>query len=272
MPVKYRIVIGAGILCLAFFAATVWAQQMKNPDGPSAPPKAAIDQKALALLKTMSDTLAGAQTRSFRVQSMIPFRKAPGPWVNLLGASKVVVQGKDRLFVETRGDFFPFDFFYDGKTITYFAPKQNFYAQKEAPGTLDEIVEKAYQEGDGSFVYADILLSDPYSVLSANLLGAFYVGKSTVGEIKTDHLAFSNPGVDWQIWIEEGTHLPRLVTATYLNRRGEPGYTVEFKDWKLNEVILDSTFTFQNTTKAAKIDYQNPFASKRRALSSEQTS
>lgn len=272
MSVKFRILFGIGVLSVAVFSATVWAQPMKGEGAAPEAAKPAMDQRALDVLKTMSETLVSAQTKSFQVRSVIPFRKSKGPWIHLLGASRVVMQGNDKLFVETRGDLFPFDFFYDGKTVTYFAPKENFYAQKEAPGTFDGLVEKAYENGDGSFVYAEILLSDPYTVLSANLHSAMYVGKSDLGDIQADHLVFSNPGVEWEIWIEEGTHLPRLVTATYFKRPGEPTYTVEFKDWKLNEAVPAATFTFQNTTQAAKIDYQNPFAAQRQELQAAQAS
>lgn len=269
MFAKFRILLGAVVLSAALPATVVWAQPAEEKKGAeteagagtAAAVKSTIDQHALDLLKAMSQTLSAAKTRSFSVQSMIPFKKQDGPWVLLLGSSRVVTQGADKLFVETRGDLFPFDFFYDGKTITYFAPKQNFYAQKEAPGTIDEMIENGYQNGEGSFVYAEILMVDPYPVLTKDLLSAIYVGKSTVGTTKTDHLALSNDGVDWQIWIDEKTRLPRLVSATYVDHPGEPDYTVEFKDWKLDEPVSDETFAFRNTSKAAKIDYQSPFAS-----------
>ena len=43
----------------------------------------------------------------------------------------------------------------------------------------------------------------------------FYVGKSEVRGVKTDHLAFRADEVDWQVWIEDSrTPLPRKLVIT----------------------------------------------------------
>ena len=107
-------------------------------------------------------------------------------------------------------------------------------------------------------------MSQPYEVLTEGLVRAVYVGQSTLrplsgtGSVKTDHLAFSNQGVEWQIWIGTDDHLPRLVCATYLENAGEPSYTVEFGDWKLDEPVSPETFTFSNASKATKVEFRNP--------------
>ena len=64
--------------------------------------------------------------------------------------------------------------------------------------------------------------------------------------------------MEWQIWIDIADHLPRMVCATYLNNLGEPSYTVEFGDWKLDEAVSPETFTYKNTTEAKKVAFRNP--------------
>jgi len=168
------------------------------------------------------------------------------------------------MFASTAGDFAPHDFYFDGKTITRYSPDKNLYAVRDLPGTIDNMVEKAYEEDGKSFPYADVLISEPYSAMTENLTSALYVGQSTLkplsGEagIKTDHLAFANEGVHWQIWIGSDDHLPRLVVATYLDDVSEPSYVVEFGDWRLGEPVDAATFIFSNTSSAAKIEFRNP--------------
>jgi len=255
------------VCAAALFMAPVaiWAQA-------AAPAKAAapaVDQRALDMLKKMSDALSQAKTVSFQARSMVPVRAPDGTWINLYGTSQVVMQGPDKLFASTGGDFAAHDFYFDGKTITMYSPAKNLYAVKGAPATIDAMIEEAYREEGRSFPYADILVSEPYAVLTEGLIKAFYVGQSEIrplagkGSVKTDHLVFLNKEVEWQIWIDTGDHLPRMVCATYLDDAREPSYTVEFGDWKINEAVTGDTFIFKNATNAAKIDFRNPFRGRR---------
>jgi len=227
----------------------------KNPPSASAP---MIDQRALDALKSMSDTIVHAKTMGFQSRSMVPVKGPNGLWINLFGVSRVIVQGQSKLFAETRGDFFPYDFYFDGKTVTAYAPTKNVYAQKEAPGTVEELTDRAYREEGRTFPYTDILTSNPYEKLTGGLTKAVFVGRSTIAGVKTDHLAFVNEGVEWQIWISEEDHLPRLVSARYFEDAGEPDYTIEFFNWRLNEPAPDSDFVFRNTSNAAKVDFRKP--------------
>ena len=233
---------------------------------PPQPAATSLDPRAMDTLKLMSDTLSQAKSLRFETRSMVPVKSPNGIWVSLFGTSRVVKEGSDKLFAETRGDFFPYDFYFDGKTVTAYTPGKNLYAEKAAPGTVDDVIEAAYREEGKSFPYADILVAEPYSVLTGGLVKAVYVGKSTVGGVKTDHLFFSNKGVDWQIWIGADDHLPRLVYANYMDDISEPSYTVGFLNWKINAPVPPETFLFQNTSKAAKVEFRNPMQQGRAVL------
>ena len=232
-----------------------------------------LDPRALDMLKLMSDKLSQAKSLRFEARSMVPIKSPNGTWISLYGTSRVVKEGSDKLFAETRGDFFPYDFYFDGKVITAYSPTKNLYAEKAAPGTVDSVIEAAYREEGKSFPYADILVAQPYNVLTEGLVKAAYVGQSTLrplsgGEgVKTDHLVFSHEGVEWQIWIDTEDRLPRMVCATYLDNVGEPSYTVEFGDWKLDEPVSPETFLFQDTSQAEQVEFRNPMQQGRGVLS-----
>ena len=262
-------------LCLATLAAvavSAWAQAAAapKPAPQTQSSTVSLDKRALDALKLMSDTIAQAKTIQFQARSMVPVRTPGGMWINLYGTSRVIMQGPDKLFASTAGDFAPYDFYFNGKAITRYSPDKNFYAVKDSPGTIDDMVERAYKEEGKSFPYADILISEPYTALTENITNALYVGQSTLkplsgqGGVKVDHLAFSNKGIQWQIWIGSDDHLPRLVVATYLDDASEPSYAVEFGDWKLNESIDAAAFIFNNTSNAAKIEFRNPMPSGRK--------
>ena len=258
------------VVVLCIVAVSVWAQQANVPQNTAkatvkiATASGPMDKRALDELKLMSDTISQAKTVRFQARSMVPFRTPSGMWVNLYGTSRVVMQGHDKLFASTAGDVAPNDFYFDGKTITKYSPEKNLYAIKKELGTIDDMIEKARREENKSFPYADILISEPYAVMTDGLTSALYVGQTTIKPLSGSagdqviHLAFSNKGVQWQLWIGTGDHLPRLVIATYLDDASEPSYAVEFADWKLNEPVDLAVFVFNNVSNASKIEYRNP--------------
>ena len=166
-----------------------------KPLAAAAAPGTAKDERALKLLKGMSDTLAQAKTLSFRSRSLVPTAAPNGQWISLFVRSRVVMQRPDKLFVEMRGDVSPNDLYYDGRTWTAIAPNEKFYSQRELPGqTIDAMIEEAYAKQDDLFPFADVLWSDVYGQLTKDLSTALYVGRSTVGGVDVDHLAFTARG------------------------------------------------------------------------------
>jgi hypothetical protein len=268
MITKIRSIAGCAVLFLMVMMSRGWAEAPAPQEGTKTVPAAlsgeasketpAIDPRALDKLKVMSDTLAQAKSVQFEARSMVPIKSPNGLWVSLFGSARVVKESTEKLFAETRGDFFPYDFYFDGKTVTAYSPTKNFYAEKAAPGTIEDVIEAAYQEEGKSFPYADILVAEPFKVLTDELVQAAYVGQSTIGGVKTDHLVFANKGVEWQIWIGVEDHLPRLVYGNYFDDISEPSYTVGFLNWKVNQSVPPETFVFQNTSKAAKVEFRNP--------------
>jgi len=219
-----------------------------------------VNQHALDVLKHMSDTLGKSKSMSFRARSLVPIKGPNNMWIILFGDSHVVMQKPDKLFAQTRGDVFHYDFYFDGNKITAYAPAKNVYAIKDAPGTVDAMIAEIDKKGENAFPYADILTSDSYDELTGGMVNAIYVGRSIIDGVKTDHLAFSCKGVEWQIWIGIEDYLPRLVNATYLDDVAEPSYTVEFSDWQLNIPAAPETFKYQNTSEAAQVEFKKPGA------------
>src|SRR4051812_25171456 len=83
------------------------------------------DAEAQQALKEMSNTLKGAQGLKFKLRSLIPIQAKNGQWLTLVGSADVARQGTNKLFVRTAGDLFPLELYYDGKSVTAFAPKEN---------------------------------------------------------------------------------------------------------------------------------------------------
>jgi hypothetical protein len=135
---------------VAHFFGVVLLAATLLPGGPAiaqdkaaaVPAQAVKDERALMVLQGMSDTLAKAQTLAFRARTMVPFAMPSGQQISLFGASRVAMQRPDKLFVETRGDLFPHDLYFDGKTVTALAVEPRHYAQQAvAASTVEALIQ-----------------------------------------------------------------------------------------------------------------------------------
>ena len=228
---------------------------------PSAAPIDLVkDPRALAALKAMSERLASAKSFTVHARNIVPMVGPNGQWISLIGSARVALQRPDRLFVERGGDQVRMDVYYDGKTLTLYAPDEKLYAEVPAPPTLDATLTEALDSAESTFPYLEVLLSDPYGVITTDLKGALYVGESSIEGVKTEHLALVSPGVDWEIWIGADDKLPRLVQAKYVQVEKVPTIMTHFYDWKLDAPIPAATFVFEKAAGAHRIEHIRPSA------------
>ena len=186
-------------------------------------------------------------------------RVPTGQYVSLFASSRVVLQRPDKLYVETRGDLFANDLYFNGKTMTAVALGKKYYSQRQAEGaTIDAIVKEAYPGSDALAPFVEMLVSDPYAVLTKELSSAIWVGQSEIGGVKTDHLAFTAKGLDWEIWIGTRDKLPRLMVVSYRDGERQPTFTVEFHDWKLDAPVSAQTFNYTIPKGAVKLEFRPP--------------
>jgi len=106
-----------------------------------------------------------------------------------------------------------------------------------------------------SFPGADLLLADPYAVLSSGVTSSGYYGKSYVGGVQCHHLAFRTAKVDWQIWVKDGGEpLPMKYVITSKWMAGAPQYSIELSDWNLKPAIPADRFGFVVPQGAKKLE------------------
>ena len=74
---------------------------------------------------------------------------------------------------------------------------------------------------------------------------AVVVGKTVVAGVKCDHLLFSRPGVDVQIWIAEGKRpFPRRYVVTETDTPERLSISTVLSDWKSDGAVDDAQFNF----------------------------
>src|SRR5437868_15239997 len=182
-----------------------------------------------------------------------------GPSLAYATTSEVLLRRPDRLRVITLGDGPPAEYYYDGKTLTAFAPAENLVAVAPAPPTIDAMLKQAFDSAAIYFPFADIVGTDPFGTLSEGLTKAFYIGQSkVVGGTTTDMVAIVSDSLFMQIWIGADDKLPRKMRAVF---RGDPlqiRHQVELSNWKLDPVIAAEAFAALNAANAKKIAFAAP--------------
>jgi hypothetical protein len=227
-------------------------RQQPNHTGSAAP---TIDAKATDALKKMGERLKRAA--AFRFHSDVTFDNvlASGQKIQLGRSSDVSVRRPDRLYAASTGDERDLRFWYDGKSMTLYGSKHNYYASFPAPATIDETFDHAFQKFGLVAPAADIVFSDPYAVLMENVQGGTYVGLHQVGGVRCHHLAFTQETIDWQIWIEDGKDVPRKVVITYKELPDSPQFTAVLSGWDFTAKLPDSLFVFKAPEGAQRIEF-----------------
>lgn len=224
--------------------------------------KSRVDPQALVPLRRMSDTLAAAKSFSFRSRSVIEVPATTGQFLTLFSHADVAVQRPDKIRARLRGEAPAFDFYFNGKTVSAFAPGTKAYSTLSAPATIDVMLPDLERETGIRFVTSPLFFSNPYRILTKGLTSAIVVGPATIRGDACQHLAFRSPGVNWEIWIESGPRaLPRRLAVTFTDQPNFPRTLVEFADWNLNAWLKAGDFEFRKPADAKEIPFEAVWSS-----------
>ena len=218
---------------------------------------AAIDPNALAALKRMSDTLAAAKAFACKTKTILEVPAETGQFITLYSTGQIALRRPNKLRAALGGDAPAFNFYYDGATVSAFAPGTNVFSTTAAPPTIDEMLSGLQAETGIRFASAPLLFSDPYAELTRGLTNAVVVGATDVGGAPCSHLAFISPGVNWEIWLEANARsLPRRLAVTFTDRPGFPRTLIDLSAWSLNPWALSvRSFVFHPPAGAKEIPF-----------------
>lgn len=220
-----------------------------------------LEPRAIDILKAASARLAAARTMTFTAVVSYESPSRLGPPLVYSTRSDVTLQRPDKLRIITLGDGPRSDFYYDGKTMTAFAPVEKLVAVADAPPTIDGALQAAFDSGAIYFPFTDVIVADPYKDIAAGLTNAFYMGQSiVVGGTTTDMVAYVTGDVFVQIWIGAEDKLPRRIYAIYLNDRARLRHVLELSNWELDVAVPADAFVSPDAAGAARIAFAPPDA------------
>ena len=192
----------------------------------------ADEANAKSLLKAMSDYLAAQKAMSFDYDSNLEIVSTQQQKIGLASSGTVTLNRPDKLRATRMGGFANIEMVFDGKTLTLLGKNANLYAQIEAPGTIDQLVDILRDKYHRPVPAADLLMADPYKELMPDVTDAKDLGSGVIRGTECDHLACRTKEVDWQIWIAQGARpYPCRYVITRKNVTGWPQYTLDIWGW-----------------------------------------
>jgi hypothetical protein len=211
----------------------------------SIPVAQAQENDAKTILKTMSDYVSSQKTIELAFDSDIEVITPQMEKIQFTNSGEVLLIRPDKLHAHRVGGYADVALFFDGKTVSVLGKNLNGYAQFDAPGTVDQLIEALRQGYGVALPGADLLLSNSYNVLTAGILEAKHIGRGVIDGLECDHLAFRNFDTDWQLWVEVGkTPIPRKLVITSKTLNNAPQYTLRVKSWKTGVEPARNAFTF----------------------------
>lgn len=215
----------------------------------------AAEADAKTLLKAMSDYLAAQKSLSFAYDTNFEVVTKDDQKLSLASSGTVSLSRPDKLRAARAGGFANVEMVFDGKTLTLLGKDVKLYAQVEAPGTLDQLIDALREKYHRPLPGADLLLSNVYDQLMPDVVDVKDLGSGIVGGTECDHLAFRTKEVDWQIWIAQGDKpYPCRYVITAKQVAQSPQYSIQIRDWKAGADVATDDFSFDNATGAKKVD------------------
>jgi hypothetical protein len=214
-----------------------------------------IDDQAVNALKKMSDFLMTAQTMAITSRGSLDVVTNDGQRIQLDGTTTYKVRRPNGFVIDYTSDIKSRRFVYDGKTFTVYSPLLGYYASVPAPATNREVLDTIYNKFGISLPLDDLFRwSDGSNAARLQALqSAYHVGTATIDGVETDHYAFREPDVDWEVWIQQGDQpLPRKLVIINRNDPAKPTFMVHLA-WTVNPTFTDADFAFVPDTNSKRI-------------------
>lgn len=216
----------------------------------------AVDSEAVKTLKRMTDHLGSLKQFSVHTQVTLEDVLDSGHRIDLDVSAKVSIQRPNKLRAERQGDLLDQTFYYNGETLTLYNPDNKVYATEPAPKTIEAVLDYT-RESLGLIVpVADLVYKNAFELLTKDVNFAKVLDKTVINGVSCTHLLFSRPGVDFQVWITDGSKaLPCKYVVTDTENPGKVSITTIMSDWSYSVAEGDDVFTFSVPQDAKAISF-----------------
>lgn len=213
-----------------------------------------IEDGAIDAIKEMSRFLMTAKTLAITSQGSLDVVTNDGQRIQLDGTTNYKIR-RPGFVIDYDSDIKSRRFIYDGKTFTVYSPKLGFYSSVPAPATNREVLDTIYNKFGIRLPLEDLFRWDDGTTADRiqALKSAYEVGSATIDGVPTDHFAFREADVDWEVWIQQGDQpWPRKLVIVDRTDPARPTFTARLT-WQMNPTFTDADFAFVPDANAKQI-------------------
>lgn len=237
-------------------AANAQAAAAKPASAAKAPneAKAPVEPGARAALDRMAAYLRTLEAFQVKTETSLDLVTDAGQRVQIDGTASYEVRRPNGFVISVNTDWKKRSFYYDGKQFTIYAPELGYYASAPAPATIAQTLDTISDKFGIELPIEDLFRwNDPSARRSQTLDSAMDVGPATIDGAQTEHYAFRQGQVDWQVWIQDGDQpLPRKLVIVDRTDPAQPAYAARLT-WTLNPAFAADAFTFHPGKEAKAI-------------------
>jgi hypothetical protein len=206
----------------------------------------AVDPAATVILKRMSDFLGSLKQFSVHTQNTLEDLLISGHRIDIDVSSDVMVSRPNKLRAQRRGDLQVNQvFYYDGKSLTLYNPPSNVFATIPAPDTFEDLFKYMAESLGFAVPVSDLIYQNAFPLLMQDVNMATVIGKTVINGVNCDHLIFSRPGVDFQVWVAEGAKpLPYKYVVTDTTTLSRLSISTFMSNWSVEPAVEETQFTF----------------------------
>lgn len=253
----------AGAACILAIVQIAASPGVAAPRGGISYPKPAMPDRianegviqdvAVDALKKMSNFLMQSQTLAITSQGSLDVVTGDGQRIQLDGTTTYKIK-RPGFVIDYSSDMKSRRFIYDGKTFTIYSPMLGYYASVQAPPTNREVLDTIYNKFGISLPLEDLFRWDDSGTADRikALKSAYDVGPATVDGVETEHYAFREANVDWEVWIQKDQPLPRKLVIVDRTDPARPTFIARLS-WQVNPTFTDSDFAFVPDANAKRI-------------------
>jgi len=216
----------------------------------------AVDPAATTILKRMTECVGGLKQFSVDTQCTLEELLETGSRVDLDVSARATISRPNKIRSERRGDVTDQRFYYNGKTLTLFNPTDKVYATVPAPDSIEGTLDYVRDSLELIIPASDLIYPNSYSLLMQDVTFGMVVGKAVINGTKCDHLIFSRPGVDFQVWVaDKGKPLPMKYVVTDTATPARLSLVTVMNNWNIKPRVKDADFAFTPPKDAKPITF-----------------
>ena len=205
-----------------------------------------VDPQAIGKLKNALNYLGSL--RSFRAETQVTIEdiSQTGHRTDSDVFTRLAAERPNKLFAHRLGEPLDQRFYYDGEKLTLYSPKDNAHATVPAPATIEEVLNFARDSLGLMVPAADLIYQNAFDLMVQDVNFAMDLGKTTIFGRTCDHLIFSRPGVDFQLWVaSDHEPVPCKYVVTDTAYAGQLSVSTVVTAWESNPSIPANTFEFE---------------------------